>query len=667
MAHRFVMSMLALCVVGSAQAAQVIVNEYNAVEDTMILQNGTGDPYLGSNVSFCEDDDGEIELPRKACVDDSDCLGAHVPRCLSGRLQNGGDWFEVVVIQDHLDMRGWDFFVTQGGGVPEEHTLTLTQDLIWSDVRSGTIITVAEDIGNNVDDYQPETGDWWINVRAADGAAGTYISNTDFPTSNDQTQISVRDELNNVIFGPAGEGVNPLSGVGNTEVFKLEADPSSSIIPGSCDPCTPNYWNDGSSSTFGQPNLWSGGAMQQDFSALRSVVPYSPLTSIIINEVNTHTDLPDEDWIELYNTTGSPVDVGGWFLSDNTENLMRYEFPTPTIIPAGGYLVITETELAVFALNGETGEEVYLSEGDGIGGMTGARTWIRFGPVENAVSWGRSPNLSGPLYRMTTRSMGAGNSAPIISDVVINEIMYNPECVQITPECQFTGCCDGTGSIPHDEKEYIELYNPTGSSVDLWRDFGVDGTFGWRITDGIDFEFAVGTTLDPGEFLLVVRFDPVFEPTKLADFKTFYGLSPSLQIVGPYGALANNPGGLNDFNDQLDLRRPDNPSLDPMCNCQVAPMVVWDGVHYYDFGAWPVGADGAGFSLERIDAFAVSQPPTNWDASTTFMGTPGAFNSVPEPGGVLQLVSGGLGLAWLDRRRTRKKTERGDRAQSSMN
>ena len=52
MAHRFVMPMLALCVVGSAQAAQVIVNEYNAVEDTMILQNGTGDPYLGSNVSF---------------------------------------------------------------------------------------------------------------------------------------------------------------------------------------------------------------------------------------------------------------------------------------------------------------------------------------------------------------------------------------------------------------------------------------------------------------------------------------------------------------------------------------------------------------------------------------------------------------------------------------
>jgi hypothetical protein len=153
----------------------------------------------------------------------------------------------------------------------------------------------------------------------------------------------------------------------------------------------------------------------------------------------------------------------------------------------------------------------------------------------------------------------------------------------------------------------------------------------------------------------VVRFDPVVEPTKLADFRTFYGLPPSLQIVGPYGELALNPGGLNDFNDQLDLRRPDNPNLDPVCSCMVAPMVVWDGVHYYDFGEWPVGADGMGFSLERINAWSVSQPPTNWDASTTINGTPGAYNSVPEPGGALQLVSGGLGLAFLYRHRARSR------------
>jgi hypothetical protein len=64
--------------------------------------------------------------------------------------------------------------------------------------------------------------------------------------------------------------------------------------------------------------------------------------------------------------------------------------------------------------------------------------------------------------------------------------------------------------------------------------------------------------------------------------------------------------------------------------------------------------------LERINAQSVSQPPTNWDASLLDGGTPGATNSVPEPGGVLQLVSGGLGLAFLYRRRTlsRRKLSR---------
>jgi hypothetical protein len=219
--------------------------------------------------------------------------------------------------------------------------------------------------------------------------------------------------------------------------------------------------------------------------------------------------------------------------------------------------------------------------------------------------------------------MGARNSSPLISPVVINEIMYNPECQEpLPPICPPGDCCPDTASITHNEQEYVELYNSSKSSVDLWRDFGVDGTFGWRLTGGVDFEFAVGTTIDPGEFLLVVRFDPLLQPTKLADFKTHYGLAESVAIVGPY------IGGLNDFHEQVDLRRPDFPNLDPECMCQVAPLVVWDGVHYYDFDEWPVEADGAGSSLERINARGVSQPPTNWGASVLFNGTPGAANSI---------------------------------------
>ncbi|MCD6392174.1 MAG: lamin tail domain-containing protein, partial [Planctomycetes bacterium] len=48
--------------------------------------------------------------------------------------------------------------------------------------------------------------------------------------------------------------------------------------------------------------------------------------SIVISEVMTHTDdLVYGDWIEIWNKTGTPVYIGGWFLSDNETNLMKYE------------------------------------------------------------------------------------------------------------------------------------------------------------------------------------------------------------------------------------------------------------------------------------------------------------------------------------------------------
>ena len=49
---------------------------------------------------------------------------------------------------------------------------------------------------------------------------------------------------------------------------------------------------------------------------------------IVINEVLAHSDTVAYDWIELHNTTSSPIDIGGWFLSDSGSddpNLMKYE------------------------------------------------------------------------------------------------------------------------------------------------------------------------------------------------------------------------------------------------------------------------------------------------------------------------------------------------------
>ncbi len=217
---------------GAANAtgtSKLILNEFNGVASNKFIKNNGVDTYWGRVVG------------------------------------NGGDWFELVVTEDHLDIRNWTLVITENTGAPaqETDTLVFTNHALWSDLRRGTIITVSEDLADNVS-YNPAGGDWWINVRASNAGTGTYITADNFPVSNDNWQLTIKDAQGHVVFGPAGEGISPVSGIGNDEICKLEEDPSPFIT-------TRSNYQDGSSSTFGSPNIFNGGTLTQDFTALRNV------------------------------------------------------------------------------------------------------------------------------------------------------------------------------------------------------------------------------------------------------------------------------------------------------------------------------------------------------------------------------------------------------------
>ena len=561
---------------GVAGAADVILNEYNAVDDADFLENSASDPFWGR------------------------------------RAGNGGDWFELAVISDHLNMQGWSFLVVnRTGGVGEESFLiTLTNHPLWSDIRSGTIITISEDLASNASSYNPVVGRWWINVRPSE--FGTYAvascvnpvclpSAVNWKVSNNDTQITILDASGGVVFGPAGEGIQPAAGIGQTEVFKLEQDPDATVTP------TSPAYRDGSSSTFGRPNRYNAGTMVQDFSALRSVVPYEPLTTVRINEVLSHSD-PGTDWIELYNPTDQAVDIGGWFLSDSFSTLTEYEIPAGTVVPPGGYIVFDETELG-FGFSSPCGDEAILSAGSG-GVVTGPRDFVEFRALENGIPMGRYPNGTGDFVRLAATTPGESNAAPAAGPVVINEVMYHP------PD-PFVGATV--------DPEYVELYNPTNSAVELSTDYGTYGVIPWRITGGIDFEFTVGTTIPAGGYLLVVGFDPAVELQKKSEFEAIYGLASGTPMVGPYA------GKLNNFSESVRLRRPDTPEPNgDICGgvgnpSPFVPYVVVDELTYFDFGEWPEAADGTGASLERIDPLAVGTDPSSWAASAPSGPTPLRF------------------------------------------
>jgi len=269
----------------------VILNEYNAVGSTKWL-DCDGDTSHPGDCTYCSP-------PRTPpCKDD----------VFFGRVKgNGGNWFELVVTQDHLDMRGWQLYWTEATSPATAGTITLTSHSLWSNLRAGTIITFAESDtahgGLSTDtSFDPSVGDWWINIntllgdpedplnRTPETTYATTVTNKagdgpgNFSVGNNDWKLTIKNASGITQFGPCGEGMpDHAPGVSSNEVFKLEEDPNPQV-----DPVTSDY-NDGTSSTFGHPNTWSGGDNVQNFGMLRS-----PGTIVALVARTTFSGGPDE-------------------------------------------------------------------------------------------------------------------------------------------------------------------------------------------------------------------------------------------------------------------------------------------------------------------------------------------------------------------------------------
>ena len=125
-------------------------------------------------------------------------------------------------------------------------------------------------------------------------------------------------------------------------------------------------------------------------------------TSVVINEFlasNTST-LADpqgefDDWIELRNLTGSPVNLTGLYLTDEPSNPRKWPFPGGTTITANGYLLVWADEdglatpglHANFKLSG-SGEQILLIDTDANNNQV--LDSITFGAQTTDVSYGRT-------------------------------------------------------------------------------------------------------------------------------------------------------------------------------------------------------------------------------------------------------------------------------------
>ena len=123
----------------------------------------------------------------------------------------------------------------------------------------------------------------------------------------------------------------------------------------------------------------------------------------------------------------------------------------------------------------------------------------------------------------------------------------------------------------------MELYNKGTQPVDL---------SGWSLQDAVDYAFEPGTTLAPGQFLVVAA-------NRLAVAEKYPAVAT--RIVGDYARK------LSDGGDRLAL-------VDARQN----PV---DIVQYADGLGWPAAADGGGASLELRNAQADNSRAETWAAS----------------------------------------------------
>ncbi len=317
----------------------------------------------------------------------------------------------------------------------------------------------------------------------------------------------------------------------------------------------------------GEVRAWDASTFKGGSPGAMDGVLLDAWNNVVINEWLAHTDDPQVDFIELYNHSNQPVNIGGAFLSDDPST-NKFQIPANTMLPARGFVAFTQNTLG-FALNAG-GESLFFVSPDNSRVIDA----VRFAGQENGVSEGRYRDGATDVSELVAPTMGAANAAPLIRNIVINELMYH--------------------SITDGADEYVELYNKGNSTVDL---------SGWKFVSGIDFTFPNNTSIAAGGYLVVAK-----DAWRL---QTNYPALNANNLIGNYdGTLANT-------SDRVAIAMWDttvSTNLDMTLTTNVIYITV-DEVTYVDGDQWGRWADGDGSSLELIDPNSDNRRAANWAGS----------------------------------------------------
>ena len=371
---------------------------------------------------------------------------------------------------------------------------------------------------------------------------------------------------------------------------------------------------------------------------------------IVINEVRTADS--GLDFIELHNATTSTIEIGGWLLTDSKNTYPSYEIP-PTSFVGMDYLTISSDDFNApaanaisnysgnpgtapttvttpshglttgdlitienyggfsqfndsfevtvvdtnsfsidatfldnatpkgswqrgrsFGLNsGSDGDRLWLVETDNNGRPLNFVDQVDFAAAAPGTTLGRWPDGLGldTLVTMTARTPGEANSGPVLGPLFISEVHYAPQ--------------------NSDSHEFVEIANQGEATVSL--EF-------WKLRGGLDFDFSSTHSIPSGQSVVIVTFDPVSQTGLAADFRSHFGITASVSLIGPA-----TDGPLNDDGGTVRLQQG--------VGTGGSNQVTIDEVRYLSSGPWPLANNGP--SLTRNGTLDFGNFPSSWNAT----------------------------------------------------
>ena len=162
---------------------------------------------------------------------------------------------------------------------------------------------------------------------------------------------------------------------------------------------------------------------------LALMLPAGLCSQVVINEFSCSNYTlgiggNNEDFVEFYNPTAADVDLGGYFLSDNLNNLDKFEIPAGTSVPAGGHLIVIcsgEGELVTnlymggflntnFKINQCQGESLVFAD-PGLNVLESYTFEADISTTQADHSWARSADGAADWEVCVDPSPGAANGA----------------------------------------------------------------------------------------------------------------------------------------------------------------------------------------------------------------------------------------------------------------